>query len=239
MKAPVLSADLDALSLAARTTENLPLITTGAVNGAPITWTSSDAALVTPTNPAYTAPAVGAADPFKDGGVISRPAYGEGDRSVTLTATATLNGATASRTFTVAVAEKARWAPDAGYAAAYFKADNDEKIYQAATSGNNFFSFAPVNGGAPVITSTADTTGLRDPYVIRSARGRQVLHDRHRPLHRVHRRLGGRAVQRQPQDRGVGIDRHEELGAHQRPERRHHDQPAGSRHDLGAGGVLG
>ena len=104
-------------------------------------------------------------------GSSTRPAYGAGDSSVTLTATATLNGASASRTFTVAVAEKARWAPDAGYAAAYFKADNDEKIYQAATSGNNFFSFAPVNGGAPVITSTADTTGLRDPYVIRSAEG--------------------------------------------------------------------
>ncbi|WP_127473156.1 immunoglobulin-like domain-containing protein [Microbacterium sulfonylureivorans] len=171
VKAPVLSADLDAISLTARTTENLPLITTGAVNGAPITWTSSDASLVTPTDASYAAPAVGGADPFKGGGLIHRPAYGEGDESVTLTATATLNGASASRSFTVAVAEKGRWAPDAGYAAAYFKADNDEKIYQAATSGNDFFSFAPVNGGAPTIVSTADTTGLRDPYVIRSAEG--------------------------------------------------------------------
>ncbi len=171
VKAPELAADLDAIALTTRTTENLPLITTGAVNGAPITWTSSDAALVTPTNAAYAAPAVGAPDPFKGGGLIERPAYGEGDKSVTLTATATLNGATTSRSFTVAVAEKGRWAPDAGYAAAYFKADNDEKIYQAATAGNNFFSFAPVNGGAPTIVSTADTTGLRDPYIIRSAEG--------------------------------------------------------------------
>jgi hypothetical protein len=171
VKAPVLSADLDAISLTARTTENLPLITTGAVNGAAISWASSDAALVTPTSGSYAAPAVGAADPYKGGGIIDRPAYGAGDSSVTLTATATLNGGSAQRTFTVAVAEKARWAPDAGYAAAYFKADNDEKIYQAATSGNNFFTFSPVNGGAAVITSTADTMGLRDPYVIRSAEG--------------------------------------------------------------------
>ncbi|MGA7147862.1 MAG: immunoglobulin-like domain-containing protein, partial [Microbacterium sp.] len=171
VKAPELAADLDAITLTTRTTENLPLITTGAVNGAPITWTSSDAALVTPTDASYAAPAVGAPDPFKGGGLIERPAYGEGDKSVTLTATATLNGATTSRSFTVAVAEKGRWAPDAGYAAAYFKADNDEKIYQAATAGNNFFSFAPVNGGAPTIVSTADTTGLRDPYIIRSAEG--------------------------------------------------------------------
>ena len=171
VKAPVLSADLDAISLTSRTTENLPLITTGAVNGAAITWASSDAALVTPTDESYAAPAVGAADPFKGGGLIARPAYGAGDSAVTLTATATLNGNTAQRTFAVDIAEKGRRAPDAGYAAAYFKADNDEKIYQAATSGNDFFTFSPVNGGAPVITSTADTTGLRDPYVIRSAEG--------------------------------------------------------------------
>jgi hypothetical protein len=171
VKAPVLSADLDAISLTARTTENLPLITTGAVNGAAISWSSSDAALVTATDASYAAPAVGAPDPYRGGGIIDRPAYGEGDRSVTLTATATLNGNSAQRTFTLAVAEKARWAPDAGYAAAYFKADNDEKIYQAATTGNDFFTFSPVNGGNPVITSTADTTGLRDPYVIRSAEG--------------------------------------------------------------------
>ncbi len=43
----------------ARTTENLPLATKGAVNGAAITWTSSDPSLVTPTDASYTAPAVG------------------------------------------------------------------------------------------------------------------------------------------------------------------------------------
>jgi hypothetical protein len=67
------SADLDAISLASRTTENLPLITKGSVDGSAITWTSSDAALVTPTDPAYTAPAVGAADPNRGGGIGERP----------------------------------------------------------------------------------------------------------------------------------------------------------------------
>lgn len=75
------------------------------------------------------------------------------------------------RTFTVTVAEHGRTAPDAGYAAAYFKSDSDEKIYQAATSGNDFFTFSPVNGGNPVITSTTDTKGLRDPYILRSKDG--------------------------------------------------------------------
>jgi hypothetical protein len=165
------SADLDAISLTDRTTENLPLITTGAVDGSAITWTSSDDALVTPTDAGYVAPAVGAADPYRGGGIVERPAYGSGDREVTLTAHATLNGTTLSRDFTVTVAEHARTAPDAGYASAYFKSDGDEKIYQAATSGNDFFTFSPVNGGNAVITSTADTKGLRDPYILRSHDG--------------------------------------------------------------------
>ncbi|PRB04053.1 hypothetical protein CQ047_16930 [Microbacterium sp. MYb72] len=165
------SADLDALSIAPRTTENLPLVTRGAVDGSTITWTSSDAALVTPTDPAYVAPAVGMADPYRGGGLVERPAYGAGDREVTLTAHATLNGTTVQREFAVTVAEHGRTAPDAGYASAYFKSDSDEKIYQAATSGNDFFTFSPVNGGNPVIASTADTKGLRDPYILRSHDG--------------------------------------------------------------------
>ncbi|MBF4562028.1 hypothetical protein ITJ43_07725 [Microbacterium sp. VKM Ac-2870] len=169
--APRIAADLDAIALAPRTTENLPLVTVGAVNGAAITWSSSDASLVTPTDAAYTAPAVGVADPYRGGGLVSRPAYGAGDSNVTLTAHAVLNGASAERTFTVSVAELGRWAPDAGYAAAYFKSDGDEKIYQAATTGNDFFTFTPVNGGKAVITSTTDTTGLRDPYILRSKDG--------------------------------------------------------------------
>lgn len=169
--APRVAADLDAIVLATRTTENLPLATTGAVNGASITWTTSDPAVVTSTDPAYTAPAVGLADPYRGGGLVSRPAYGEGDRPVTLTARAVLNGASAERSFTVTVAEHGRSAPDAGYAAAYFRSDSDEKIYQAATSGNDFFTFSPVNGGNAVITSTTDTKGLRDPYILRSKDG--------------------------------------------------------------------
>lgn len=169
--APNVSADLDAIVLAERTTEHLPLATKGAVNGAAIAWTSSDPELVSETDASYAAPAVGAADPFRGGGLVARPAYGAGDRDVTLTATATLNGQSAQRSFEVTVAEEGRWAPDAGYASAYFKSDGDEKIYQAATSGNDFFTFSPVNGGNAVITSTADTKGLRDPYILRSKDG--------------------------------------------------------------------
>lgn len=169
--APSINDDLDALKLATRTTENLPLVVAGATNGTAIAWTSSDPALVTPTNTAYTAPAVGAADPYRGGGIVTRPAYGSGDKPVTLTAKATLNGVTETREFTLTVAELGRTAPDAGYASAYFRSDGDEKIYQAATSGNDFFTFSPVNNGQAVITSTSDTRGLRDPFILRSHNG--------------------------------------------------------------------
>lgn len=170
--APSASADLDAIVLAERTTENLPLITTGSVDGSAISWTSSDAALVSPTDTDYVAPPIGAADPYRGGGIVERPAYGSGDSTVTLTASATVAGGTKlRREFTVQVAEHGRSAPDAGYAAAYFRSDSDEKIYQAATSGNDFFTFSPVNDGKPVISSTTDARGLRDPYILRSHDG--------------------------------------------------------------------
>ena len=162
--------DLDSIALLSRTTENLPLITAGAT-GATIVWTSSDEILVTGTDPDYAAPAAGGSDPFRGGGIITRPAYGSGDAQVSLTATATLHGVSEQRTFEVTIAEQGRSAPDAGYAAAYFKSDSDEKIYQAATTGNDFFTFQSVNGGRPVIASTVDAKGLRDPYILRSAQG--------------------------------------------------------------------
>lgn len=165
------SVDLDAIDLTERTTENLPLITEGALDGSTIVWTSSDESLVTSTDADYASPAVGASDPYRGGGIVTRPAYGTGDRTVTLTAQATLGETTVEREFTVDVAEHARTAPDAGYASAYFRSDSDEKIYQAATSGNDFFTFSPVNGGNPVIASTVDSTGLRDPYILRSHDG--------------------------------------------------------------------
>jgi hypothetical protein len=164
-------ADLDAIVLKERTTENLPLAATGRVNGSAISWASSDPELVTATDAGYEAPAVGAADPFAGAGVVARPAYGEGDEVVTLTARASRGSVTLEKSFEITVAEKGRTAPDAGYASAYFKADNDERIYEAATTKNDFFSFTPVNGGAAVITSTTDTKGLRDPYILRSHDG--------------------------------------------------------------------
>lgn len=164
-------SDLDAIELPRRTTENLPLVAEGTVEGAEIVWESSDPSVITPTDPDHAAPEVGMDDPFAGAGVLTRPAYGQGDTEVTLTATASLGERTETREYAVTVAEMPRTAPDAGYAAAYFRSDSDERIYAAATTENDVFTFEEVNDGAPVVPNEADTTGHRDPYILRSHDG--------------------------------------------------------------------
>lgn len=175
--------DLDSAiaALKTQTTENLPLITKGTKHDSNIVWTSSDPSIITPTDTAYQAPANGSADPYQGGGIVTRPEYGEGDsKQVTVTATVTNGAATVTGKVNVVVKEKTRVAPDTGYAAVTFLSDSDttdgkvgEALYESATSTkeNNFFSFSQINKGNPVITSTTDTKGLRDPYVLRSHDG--------------------------------------------------------------------
>lgn len=169
--APSLSSDLEAIELPGRTTENLSLPAVGPVEGAEILWESSDPEVITPTDPDHVAPEVGMDDPFAGAGTLTRPAYGQGDVEVTLTATASVGEQTETRRHTVTVAEKPRTAPDTGYAAAYFRSDGDERIYAAATTVNDFFTFEEVNDGEPVVSHEADTTGHRDPYILRSHEG--------------------------------------------------------------------
>ncbi|KAM0693588.1 hypothetical protein Q7P36_006844 [Cladosporium allicinum] len=60
-----------------------------------------------------------------------------------------------------------------GYVFAYFR-DNSldgEKIFLAASKGNNALDWEELNGGNPVLTSTEGTKGLRDPFLIRSPDG--------------------------------------------------------------------
>ena len=176
------TADLDAAisTLSTSTGENLPLVAKGAKNGSAITWTSSDPALITGTNPDYAAPSDGFADPYQGAGVVTRPAYGNGDsKPVTLTATASYNGGEAvTKTVQVSVKEHTRSVPDGAYASVTFLSDAattngkvGEALYESATDGNNFFSFSEINNSNPVIVSNTDTKGLRDPYVLKSKDG--------------------------------------------------------------------
>ncbi|TGJ88510.1 hypothetical protein E0Z10_g258 [Xylaria hypoxylon] len=60
-----------------------------------------------------------------------------------------------------------------GYAFAYFTGSSraGENIYIAASNGNDALNWVELNGGQPVLTSTAGTKGLRDPFILRSHDG--------------------------------------------------------------------
>jgi hypothetical protein len=120
-----------------------------------VTWASSD-------------PAVVGSD-----GVVHRPAHGDGDAKVTMTGTATVGTAAATKDIVLTVRELPEAAPYTGYAFSYFTGNTiaGEKIYMAASKGNNALSWVTTNGGNPILTSTMGTKGLRDPFMIRSPEG--------------------------------------------------------------------
>lgn len=124
-------------------------------SGATVTWTSDD-------------PAVVAAD-----GVVHRPAHGADDTTVTLTATVTVGSATATREIELTVRESPAAAAYTGYAFSYFTGNSiaGEKIYFAASRGNDALQWDELNDGQPVLESTMGEMGLRDPFLIRSPEG--------------------------------------------------------------------
>lgn len=133
---------------------SLTLPTTGS-NAATVTWASNQPAVVAPD------------------GVVHRPAHGAGDTTVTLTATVTVGSATATRAIELTVRELPAAAPYTGYAFSYFTGNSiaGEKIYFAASRGNNALKWDELNGGQPALESTMGEMGLRDPFLIRSPEG--------------------------------------------------------------------
>lgn len=133
---------------------NLTLPTNG-TGGATFTWASDDAAVVDAE------------------GLVHRPAHGTGDATVTLTATVTVGTATTTRAIELTVRELPAPAPYEGYAFSYFTGNSiaGEKIYFAASRGNDALTWDELNGGQPVLESTMGEMGLRDPFLIRSPEG--------------------------------------------------------------------
>ncbi len=123
----------------------------GTSQGLPVTWTTSNASVVT-------------AD-----GVVTRQSA---DATVTLTASITKNAVTSTRAFTATVRKAAQIGPFEGYTFAYFTGNSvaGENIYFAASNGNNALSWTELNSGQPTLTSTFGEKGLRDPFLIRSPR---------------------------------------------------------------------
>ncbi|WP_223593681.1 immunoglobulin-like domain-containing protein [Neobacillus bataviensis] len=134
---------------------NLTLPKTG-VQGSAITWKSSNPSIITPT------------------GEVTRPGNGEGDKTVKLTATLTLNKETITKAFLAKVKEMPKKENYEGYVFSYFTGEgysNGEQIYFALSEGNNPLKWKELNNGAPAITSNLGEKGLRDPFIVRSPEG--------------------------------------------------------------------
>ncbi|HEY1106009.1 MAG TPA: immunoglobulin-like domain-containing protein, partial [Agromyces sp.] len=102
---------------------------------------------------------------------VTRP---EASTDLVLTATATSGAATATREFTltVAAAPTASADPEA-YVWAFFTGEGAgaERVSLAASKGDDALRWNTLNSGEPIFTSTQGTTGLRDPFIIRSHEG--------------------------------------------------------------------
>ncbi|MGA7148104.1 MAG: LamG-like jellyroll fold domain-containing protein [Microbacterium sp.] len=138
--------------VAALTIDESP--TTLPTYGGRVAWTSSDPAIV-----------VG-----EDGVSVTaeQPAAGSPALQTTLTATATVRGAAATRQVPVTVRPAAAPTDAFGYAMVHFienSAGYAEKIYLDVSRGDNPEQWDPLNGGKPILASDLGTTGIRDPYL--------------------------------------------------------------------------
>lgn len=147
------SSDLEALTVAniddVRGNLHLPPTAKSGLN---VTWSSSNEPVVS------------------NDGIVSRQ---NATTQVGLTATINCNGKPATRQFSASVRQAAKIGAFEGYAFAYFtnNTKSGENIYFAASNGNNALSWKELNGAQPVLKSTFGTTGLRDPFIIRSHEG--------------------------------------------------------------------
>ncbi|MEV2217636.1 family 43 glycosylhydrolase [Streptomyces sp. NPDC050997] len=134
---------------------NLTLPATGSY-GTDVTWSSAKP------------------DVVSAGGVVHRPANGEGATAVELTATVTKGEARATRVLTATVPELPVKAALKGYMFSYFTGEgtsDGEQLYSALSKGNDPLKWRELNDGKPVLTSTLGEKGLRDPFIIRSPEG--------------------------------------------------------------------
>ncbi len=134
--------------------ENISLPTRS--GGATVSWASS-------------APGVIAPD-----GVVTRPAHGSAAARVTLTATARVGSASATREFSATVVPAPAADETRAYLFPYFTGEGspeDEKVRYAISNGNNALDWVTINDDQPVLQSDLGEKGLRDPFVLRSHEG--------------------------------------------------------------------
>ncbi|QJW38729.1 immunoglobulin-like domain-containing protein [Cellulosimicrobium protaetiae] len=157
------AADLDAVALIGLddVRDHLALPLTGEEYGSAITWSAEPAGVVSTEREGERAP-----------GFVTRPAFGDPDVEVVLTAHA--EGTDVVRTFDATV--KALPAPEdpSAYLFAHFTAGrspnvSNEQIYFATSEDGT--SWTDLNDEKPVLTSTVGETGARDPFLVRAPGG--------------------------------------------------------------------
>lgn len=158
-------ADLAAVAIAGAGDVRTALsVTTAGANGSALSWSVVSGTAVAQI-----------ADGVKTGSAtvaITRPAGA--DATVVLSVTATAGAATATKQITLTVKQ----APTASaekeaYVWAFFTGEGAgaERVSLAASKGNDALRWNTLNGGQPIFASTQGTTGLRDPFIIRSHEG--------------------------------------------------------------------
>jgi hypothetical protein len=120
------------------------------INGATVIWSSSNKKIVTAS------------------GEVTRSK--KRDMKVVLHGTITKGTATASKDINVRVVKAIKKAEDKAYLFVHFTF-KEEKIHFSLSKGNNALDWQELNNGEPIFTSTIGTTGLRDPYIVRSPDG--------------------------------------------------------------------
>lgn len=120
------------------------------IKGATVTWSSENEKLVTTS------------------GEVTRPKYRNAE--VVLHATITKGAATAYKDITVRIVKAFKKAKDKAYLFVHFT-HSDERIYFSLSDGNNALDYQELNNGKPIFSSIIGTTGLRDPYIVRSPNG--------------------------------------------------------------------
>ena len=159
--------DLDAITIADAddVRSNIALPASGSRYGSTVTWQSSAPAIVDVTSTAQTAP-----------GIVTRPEGG--DAKVTLTATATIDGVTATREIPLVVRQAYDMPATTDYLFAHFTGTEgsatDEQIYFATSrDAKTFTDTRPA--GSPVLSTQRDAGqgegGVRDPFLVRSPEG--------------------------------------------------------------------
>ncbi len=164
---PVINEEtiLDAIDIPVKDSvkENLTLQTEAL--GYPVTWASSDEAVVYPydiENGNYTIPA----------GKVTR---GDEDTTVTLTATVDFNGEILTKDIDVnIVAAPAPVGDTEAYLYVYFRGNvngSEERLSIHLASSEDSYVWEDLNGNWPILESTMGTQCLRDPYLLRSHDG--------------------------------------------------------------------